>query len=207
MLNPSTTCPSWAPCYGRWPCETLDALVPPHARHAVTVGEGVEDVGAGRILTRGAEPCLVWLDTRAGYDGEVIFPRPMAAAHVHDNRWGRALDALWSATLARIYGAVLSQASQPYTLERARLHTETTSLKGDGAYERDAAAEGPLVALGDRREHRPDLKHLRGVSADRLYGCGHIIVQSSRKESVGASGTLVADVGPFGRAACAPRDA
>jgi hypothetical protein len=44
-----------------------------------------------------------------------------------------------------------------------------------------------------------------GVSADRLDGFGHLIVQSYRKESVGASGTLVADVGPFGRAASATR--
>jgi hypothetical protein len=44
-----------------------------------------------------------------------------------------------------------------------------------------------------------------GMSADRLYGFGHIILQSSRRGSVGASGALVADVGPCDRGASATR--
>src|SRR6266511_1299064 len=155
--------------------DTLDALVPPHERHAVTVGECVEalvltNLTGERALSRVA-------DTLAGYDLEVIFQRPMAAAHFHDNRLGRALDALWSASLDRIYGALISQAIQQYALELARLHTDTTSLKVYGAYARDEDAEGPLVTFGYSRDHRPDLKHLLfglTVTAEGIPVWGHV---------------------------------
>jgi hypothetical protein len=48
----------------------------------------------------------------AGYELEVIFQRPLAPVHVHDNRLGRALDAWWRAGRDRLYGAVISQAIQ-----------------------------------------------------------------------------------------------
>jgi uncharacterized protein DUF4277 len=111
--------------------DRLDALVPPHDRHAVTVGECVEAL----VLTMltGEHALSRVADTLAGYDLAVIFPRPMAAAYFHDNRLGRALDALWSASLDRLDGARISQAIQPYALELARLHTDTPSLKVYGA--------------------------------------------------------------------------
>src|SRR5215472_13482661 len=138
--------------------DTLDALVPPHERNAVTVGECVEAL----VLTipTGEHALSRMADTLAGYDWEVIFRHPMAAAHFHDNRLGRALEALWSSSLDRVYGAVISQAIQRYALELARLHTETTSLKVYSAYESDEEAEGPLVTFGYSRDHRPDLTPL-----------------------------------------------
>jgi transposase len=135
--------------------DTVDALVPPHDRNAVTAGECVEALVL-TILT-GEHALSRVADTLAGYDLAVIFQRPMDAAHFHDNRLGRALDALWTAGLGRIYGAVISQAIQRYALELARLHTDTTSLKVYGVYEREADEEGPLVTFGYSRDHRPDL--------------------------------------------------
>jgi Domain of unknown function (DUF4277) len=111
--------------------DTLDALIPPHERHAVTVGECVEALVL-TILT-GEQALSRVAETLAGYDLEVIFQRPMAAAHVHDHRLGRALDALWTKGLDCIYGAVISQAIRRYALELTRLHTDTTSLKVYGA--------------------------------------------------------------------------
>jgi hypothetical protein len=70
----------------------------------------------------------------------VIFHRPVDALHFHDNRLGRALDALWESGLDRSYGAVISRAIHCYALDLARLHTDATSLKLDGAYERDEGA-------------------------------------------------------------------
>ena len=42
-----------------------------------------------------------------------------------------------------------------------------------------------------------------GVSADLLYGCGHIILQSHRRDSVGARGALVEDAVTIDREASA----
>jgi len=141
--------------------DTREALIPPHERHEVTVGECVEAVVLP-ILT-GEHALSRVAETLSGYDVEVLFQRPMDAAHFHDNRLGRALDALWTPGLDRIYGAVIRRAIQQYALELGRLHTETTSLKVYGAYEPDEEAEGPLVTCGYSREHRPDLK-------PRLFG-------------------------------------
>jgi transposase len=138
--------------------ETLDALMPPHERHAVTVGECVEAFVL--TLLPGEHALSRVAETLASYALEVIFQRPIDAAHVHDHRLGRAWDALWATGLDRIYGAVISQASHRYALARARLHTAATSLKLYGADERDDDEEGALVPFGSSRDHRPDLKPL-----------------------------------------------
>jgi hypothetical protein len=72
-------------------------------------------------------------ETLAGYDMAVIFQGPRDAAHFHDNRLGRALDAWWGVGLDRIYGAVMSQAIQRYAVDLARLHTDAPRLKLYGA--------------------------------------------------------------------------
>jgi hypothetical protein len=107
--------------------ERLDAFIPPHERHAVTVGECVEALGL--TILPGEHALSRVAETLAGYDLEVIFQRPMDAAHFHDNRLGRALDGLWTAGLDRIYGTVISQAIPRYALDLARLHTDATRLK------------------------------------------------------------------------------
>jgi hypothetical protein len=64
---------------------------------------------------------------------EVIFQRSMDAVPVHDNRLGRALDALGTAGLDRLDGAVIRQASARDARDLARLPTEATRLKRYGA--------------------------------------------------------------------------
>jgi transposase len=146
----------------------------PHERNAVTVGECVEALVL-TILT-GAHALSRVAETLAGYDVEVIFQRPVDAAHFHDNRWRRALDALWATGLDRLYGAVISQAIHRYAPELVRLHTDATSLKVYGAYERDDE-EGPRVTFGYSCDHRPDLKQLLfglTVTAEGIPVWGHV---------------------------------
>jgi transposase len=154
--------------------DRLDALMPPHQRHEVTVGECVEALVL-TILT--GEPALSRVaETLAGYDWEVLFPRPVDAAHGHDTRLGRAVEAWWATGLDRLYGVVISHAMHRYALELVRLHTDATSLKVYGAYERDEE-EGPRVTFGYRRDHRPDLKpRLFGltVTAEGSPRWGHV---------------------------------
>src|SRR5919199_3469556 len=128
--------------------ETRDALIPPHKRNAVTVGECVEALVL-TILT-GEHALSRVAQTLAGYDLAVIFQRSLDAAHFHDNRLGRTLEALWTAGLDRSYGAVISQAIQRYALDLARLHTDATTLKLYGVYERDGD-EGPRITYGYSR--------------------------------------------------------
>src|SRR5215813_7371436 len=67
----------------------------------------------------------------------------------------------------------------------ARLHTDTTSLKVYGAYEREAEEEGPVVTFGYSRDHRPDLKQLLfglTVTADGVPVWGHV-ADGNRRDS------------------------
>jgi hypothetical protein len=88
--------------------DRLDALIPAHGRNVVTVGECVEALVL--TLLTGEQAWSRVAGTLAGYDLAVIVQRPMDAAHFHDNRLGRALAALWTAGVDRVYGAVISQA-------------------------------------------------------------------------------------------------
>jgi transposase len=155
--------------------DTLDVLIPAHDRNVVSVGECVEALVL-TILT-GEHALSRVADTLAGYDLAVIVQRPMDTAHFHDNRLGRALDALWTAGVDRVYGAVISQAIRQYALGLTRLHTDATSLKLYGAYARDEHEEGPVVTYGYSRDHRPDLKQLLfglTVTAEGVPVWGHI---------------------------------
>jgi transposase len=138
--------------------DTLDALIPAHDRNVVTVGECVEALVL-TILT-GEHALSRVADTVAGYDLAVIGQRPMDAAYFHDTHLGRALNALWTVGVDRVYGAVITHASHQYALVLTQLHTDATSLKVDGAYTRDEHEKGPVVTYGYSRDHRPDLKQL-----------------------------------------------
>jgi hypothetical protein len=111
--------------------DTLDALIPAHARNVVTVGECVEALVL--TLLTGEHALSRVADTLAGYDLAVIVQRPMDAAYFHDNRLGRALDARWTAGVDRVDGAVITQAIRQDALVLTQLHTDATSLKVYGA--------------------------------------------------------------------------
>src|SRR5262249_347383 len=135
--------------------DTRDALIPPHERHAVTVGECLEALDLPLLTGEHARSRVA--QTVAGADLAGIVPRPMEAAPGPDTRVGRARAALWTMGLEGVYGAVIRQAIRRYALELRRRHPDTTSLTVDGADARGAAAEGPGGPCGSRREHRPDL--------------------------------------------------
>jgi hypothetical protein len=87
------------------------------------------------------------------------------------------LDARWATGLDRMDGLVSSQAISRYAPDLARLPTDATRLKVDGAYARDAGPAGPLSPGGYRRDHRPDLKPLRfglTVTAQGVPVWGHV---------------------------------
>lgn len=134
----------------------FDERLPQDPRNHVTPGECVQALVL-TILT-GEHALSQVSEVLSHYDLEVIFQRPIDAAHFHDNRLGHVLDALWDAGLDQLYGAVIGQAIRKYLIDLSRLHTDTTSLKVYGDYDRDE--EGPLITYGFSKDHRPDLKQL-----------------------------------------------
>ena len=75
----------------------------------------------------------------------------IAATSLRYARWAGKLEVYHARLKAKYDGMnvkTMSQAIQRYALDLARLHTDATSLKLYGAYERDDDAEGPLVTFG-----------------------------------------------------------
>jgi hypothetical protein len=91
--------------------DPLAALIPPHERHAVTVGA----CRAALVLTSlpGAQAVSRGADTGAGDDRELMCPRPLEAAPCHAHRGGRGLEARWATGVARVYGVVRRPAIRP----------------------------------------------------------------------------------------------
>lgn len=127
----------------------FDERLPQDPRNHVTPGECVQALVL-TILT--GEHALSQVgEVLSHYDLEIIFQRPVDAAHFHDNRLGHVLDDLWDAGLDRLYGAVIGKAIHKYLIDLSRLHTDTTSLKVYGAYDREE--EGPSVTYGFSKDH------------------------------------------------------
>lgn len=92
-----------------------------------------------------------------GQDMEVLFgpEKRVLPEELNDDALGRALDKLFASDLKKLFSTIaLAAASHGVSL--TRLHTDTTSISVQGAYEGD---EGELeITYGYSKDHRPDLK-------------------------------------------------
>lgn len=79
----------------------------------------------------------------------------MRAEQLNDKALGRALDKLWDADAKRVYSTICFRAVEAYEVTLGRLHTNTTSIALEGAYEEQEPA-GPKITRGFK-DHRPDL--------------------------------------------------
>lgn len=91
---------------------------------------------------------------------------------MNDDRAARVLDAIWKANAQHVFSAVASSAIRVHSLETGSVHTDTTSISFEGAYD-DEPEDGsaPRVDFGFSKDHRPDLKQLIfgvGTTADGI---------------------------------------
>jgi transposase len=85
------------------------------------------------------------------------------ARHLNDDTLGRALDTLYAYGVTELYSLIAATAARRLGLRSSFAHLDSTSFPVDGRYNSDEAPEAQVIHItrGYRRDHRPDLNHVR----------------------------------------------
>jgi transposase len=91
----------------------------------------------------------------------LVSPR-VTPAQRNDDALGRALDTLYAYGVTELYRRIAVSAAKRLGLCPTYTHLDTTSLHGDGRYNRAEEPEEQVVHItkGYRRDHRPDLNQV-----------------------------------------------
>jgi transposase len=146
----------------------IDSLIPPHPAHMLSCGHGVE---ALVLAILDGHHALYKVGTRLEERGMLPLLRGgLQRTSLNDYRLGQILDALFTANLNRVFGAVALHALEVYAIPTPWLHQDTTTIVLYGAYEATPEAPGaPRPAYGHSKDGREDLKQVLlslGVSGD-----------------------------------------
>jgi len=90
-------------------------------------------------------------------DVELLFGQGVTADDFNDDGLARALDKLYEAVPWKVYTSLALHAMRKLELPLVALHSDTTSISLQGAYEREADLQ---VAHGHSKDRRPDLKQI-----------------------------------------------
>ncbi|MCP3935733.1 MAG: IS1634 family transposase [Actinomycetia bacterium] len=150
--------------------DVINQLLPPDPRMKATDADCVRlmilNVLHGRVaLYKMAD----WL---AGTDSAVVLGAECKPSSFTDTRLGETLDRLFNAGVDDVLSAwasgYLASDSGPTEYE---VHTDTTTLKLQGAYLGEVTEPAPQPARGHSKDHRPDLKQLvYGLSLQGAVG-------------------------------------
>ena len=135
--------------------ETLNELLPwDPKQNAVSPGQRILALVIAYIENRKALYRIE--EAYAHRDVELLLGQGVVAEQLNDKALGRALDKLWDADAKRVYSTICFRAVEAYEVVIDRLHTDTTSVSVEGAYEHQEA-DGPKIARGFSKDLRPDL--------------------------------------------------
>jgi len=150
---------------------TIDRLLPKDGRMDVSDAECVDlmiiNILHGRVaLYKMGE----WLE---GTDVDVVVGEGCPSNAFYDDRLGGTLDRLFRLgtddVLSEVVRGYLQSDEAP---DEYSAHTDTTTIKLYGAYERDLEPGEPKPSWGHSKDHRPDLKQL--VYGLSLHGAAGI---------------------------------
>ena len=146
----------------------IDDLIPPHPAHMLSTGRGVE---AMVLAILDGDHALYKVGQRLEERGMLeLLQCGLSRVSLHDYRLGHILDALFTANLNKVFGAIALKALEVYAIPTPWLHQDTTTIALYGAYE-DApkTPRAPRPAYGHSKDGRDDLKQVLlslGVSGD-----------------------------------------
>lgn len=135
--------------------ETLNEMLPWDAKQcAVSPGQRILALVMAFIEDRKAlyQMPEVYRDR----DVELLLGTGVQASQLNDKALGRALDKLWAADPKRVYSTICFRAVEAYEVVIGRMHSDTTSVSLEGAYE-EQEPDGPKMARGFSKDLRPDL--------------------------------------------------
>jgi transposase len=116
-------------------------------------------------------------------DAEKVGLSPEETKWIQDDRLGRALARFYNSRHKDVFFRLALRAIKIFNLDCARIHHDTTSLTFVGKYGGWSAKE--LLALGNNKDHRPDLKQLvlgLNVTADGAVPISHRIYDGNQTD-------------------------
>ncbi|MEM1278712.1 MAG: DUF4277 domain-containing protein [Cyanobacteria bacterium P01_H01_bin.152] len=105
----------------------------------------------------------------------------ITAEHLHDDRWGRALDAVWETGLSGLLMTIARPANECFSVSAQNVHLDFSRFSVTGAQpssERKGDEFAPLkITAGDSKDHWPELKQfwvdvIYSNDGDVHYFCG-----------------------------------
>jgi transposase len=116
-------------------------------------------------------------------DAEKVGLRPGETKWIQDDRIGRALARLYNSRHKDVFFRLALRAIKVFDLDCGRIHHDTTSITFAGKYGGWSASE--QLALGNNKDHRPDLKQLvlgLNVTADGAVPISHRIYDGNQTD-------------------------
>jgi transposase len=164
----------------------VDSLIPPHPEHVLSTGRGVEALVLAML---DGEHALYKVGPRLEERGMIPLLQPgLTRASLHDDRFGRILDALFTANLNQVFSAIALKALEVYALPPPWLHQDTTTIALYGAYADEPQSAGaPRPAYGHSKDGRDGLKQVLlslGVSGDGGIPLRLGVRDGNRRDSV-----------------------
>ena len=116
-------------------------------------------------------------------DAEKVGLRPGETKWIQDDRIGRALAKFYDSRHKDVFFRLALRAIKVFDLDCGRIHHDTTSFTVVGKYGGWSASE--RLALGNNKDHRPDLKQLvlgLNVTADGAVPISHQIYDGNQTD-------------------------
>src|SRR5215471_1508898 len=140
----------------------IDPFCPPHPAHVLSCGRGVE---ALRLAILDGHHALYQVGARLEERGMLPLRQDgLRRASLNDYRLGQMLEALFTAQLNRVFGAIALNALEVYALSTPWLQQDTTTITLYGAYDEairpGAGPVPPRPAYGHSQEGHDDLKQV-----------------------------------------------
>jgi transposase len=132
------------------------------ARRDLTVGEAVKAMVLNGLGFVNHALSLVPKFFQHKPTSRLMAPR-VTPAQLNDDALARALETLYAYGVTELYRLIAATAAPRLDLAATFAHLESTSLHVDGRYNSEAEPEAEVIHLtrGYRRDHRPDLNHVR----------------------------------------------
>lgn len=138
----------------------IDEMVDTHPnREAITHGEAV--AGLVAYLIQGGK--ALYRVEQWAYDdsvADIMFPQYQSSDWT-DDRLDDTLDAIYSAGLEGIQGAISANIVSEFGISLNEIHYDTTTVSLYGVYETRDENQAVVITYGYSKDHRPDLRQIK----------------------------------------------
>ena len=162
--------------------EILEEFIPPTGRQAVSKAEALVLLAVN--LTFAKDPLYEldqWVDS---LDLGALGYRRRPSVRFSDDRFARALDALYKADRTSLLTRLAVSAIKAFDVQCDTIHNDSTSVKAFGRIAGQTRT-GLQLRYGHSKDHRPDLKQLvysLSISADGAVPIHHHVYPGNRND-------------------------